>query len=247
MKRILTTLSFCLALSVAAFAQGGQAKPDAMPTAEQLFEKHAQAVGGKAAIQKHNSRVAKGTFNIPAMGMSGATESYSKAPNKSMSMVTLDGIGTFLQGYDGKVAWGNDPMQGLRELSGGELAIAKRDADFYGDLKLKEAYPKATVKGKEKIGDREAYVVEATPTEGLPEKLYFDTQTGLLVRRDFTLSSPQGEIPTETYLEDYKEVDGIKVPHTIRQTNPMISFTIKVTEIKHDVPIDDAKFVKPSK
>jgi hypothetical protein len=251
MKRTLTILFFCLTLAVSALAQTAPKEADkkpaeALPTIDQILAKAIEATGGKAAIEKHNSRVMKGTLEIPAMGMTGTTETYAKAPNKFANIATISGFGSFSQGYDGKIAWSNDPVQGLRELSGAELALARREAEFYSDLKFKEMYPKAVVKGKEKVGSGEAYVVEATPAEGGPEKLYFDVQTGLLVRRDFTLDSAQGQIPTETYLEDYRVVDGVKIPHTIRQSNPAVQFTIKVTEVKHNVPVDDAKFNKPS-
>jgi hypothetical protein len=53
-------------------------------------------------------------------------------------------------------------------------------------------------------------------------------------------------MPIEVYLEDYKEVDGIKIPFTVKQVTPAFSFTIKLAEVKHNVPIDDAKFNKPA-
>jgi zinc protease len=107
-------------------------------------------------------------------------------------------------------------------------------------------YSKMTVKGKDKVGDKEVYVVEATPTEGSPHKLYFDTQSGLMLRTDREADTPQGKMPFEIYMEDYREVDGVKMPFTVRQVAPAISFTIKVDEVKHNVPVDDAKFNKPA-
>ena len=259
MKRTLTILFLCLAVAITAFAQGGQDKKpadpkpadpkpttEALPTVDQINAKYVQAIGGKAAIEKLNSRLVKGTIEIPAMGMSGPTESYAKAPNKTANKISIGGLGDFAQGYDGTTAWEQNPMAGFRVLSGTELAMMKREAEFYGDLKFKELYPKAVVKGKQKLGDRDVYLVEATPAEGSVEQLYYDVQTGLLARRDFVADSPQGQMPTETYLEDYREVDGVKIPFTIRQTNPAVSFTIKITEVKHNVPVDDAKFNKPA-
>ena len=103
-----------------------------------------------------------------------------------------------------------------------------------------------TVTGKQKVGEKDAYVIEAKPTEGSVEKWYFDAQTGLLIRLDAERESPQGKMPTETYLDDYKEVDGVKIPHTVRQTTPMFTINIKTEEVKHNVPVDDAKFNKPA-
>jgi zinc protease len=266
MKRTMTMALTCAMLAASAFAQGSQQKPAAgqqpakpaetkpadakpaaaLPTADQILDKFVQAIGGKAAVEKVTSRVSKGTFEIPAMGAGGPIEMYAKAPNKNLVIINIPGFGTVQQGYNGAVAWAQEPTSGLRELSGGELVSAKREAEFYADIKFKEMYPKMTVKGKDKVGDKEVYVIEATPSEGSPAQLYFDTQTGLLLRSDREAETPQGKMHVETYLEDYREVDGIKMPFTVKQVTPAISFTIKVEEVKHNVPVEDTKFNKPS-
>jgi zinc protease len=251
MKRIMTVILLSLAMAVAAFAQEAkpkmEAKPaEAMPTADQIIEKYVQALGGKAAIEKLNSRTSKASFDIPAMGASGTVEAYEKAPNKTLAIINIPGFGVIREAYDGKMAWAEDPTTGMREKSGGELADTKLEAEFYRPIKLKQLFPTMTVKGKEKVGEQEAYVIEAKPTEGSPEKWYFDTQTGLLIRQDSERESPQGKVPTETYMSDYKEVDGVKIPHSVRVSNPMFVINIKTEEVKHNVPVEDAKFTKPA-
>jgi zinc protease len=250
MKRVLTTFLFALMAVVPALAQNKPAdKPApaaALPTVEQIIEKSIQASGGKAAHEKLNSRWAKGQFEAPAAGVGGPFESYAKAPNKVKTIVKIEGIGDFEQGYDGSVGYANDPQNGLREMTGSELAATKREADFYASLKMKEQYPKMTLRGKDKVGDREAYVIDAVPTEGGPEVFYFDAQSGLLLRTDAERETPQGKMKIQVYMEDYREVDGVKMPFTIRQDSDALNFVIKFTEIKHNVPIDDAKLKKPA-
>jgi hypothetical protein len=251
MKRSITLIILSLTITSLAFAQekSQDSKPAAaeeMPTVDQILDKYVKALGGKAAIEKLTSRTARGTFEIAAMNATGSFEAYAKAPNKSVSIIEVSGFGTIKEGYDGSVAWAMDPMSGLREKKGLELAAAKLDAEFHQDIKLKELYPKMEVKGKEKLGEREVYLIIATPVEGNPEKMYFDAETGLLVRKDMERESPQGQIPVEVYLEDYREVDGVKIPHTLRQNIPMFSLTIKIEEIKHNVSIEDARFAKPA-
>jgi zinc protease len=205
-----------------------------------------QASGGKAAYEKLTSRVEKGTFEIPAMGVGGPIEINSKLPNKNLVTVTFEGMGVYQEGFTGTVGWSLDPSGEIREKSGAELATAKRNADFYGPIHMKERFPKMEVKSKQKVGDKEAYVVVATPTEGSPETLYFDAQTGLIIRQEMDVESPQGKMHADIYLEDYREVDGVKVPFTVKQNSDAISFVIKLTEVKHNVPIEDAKFNKPA-
>ena len=253
MKRILTTLFILAALAASAFAQGGPQKSaddtkasPALPTADQIIEKYVQAIGGKAAIEKQTSRVSKGSLEISAVGLKGTAEVYEKAPNMTATIINLDGFGLVREGFDGKIAWSQDPQMGLREKAGAELASAKLDAEFFKPLRVKQLYPKLVVKGKDKIGDKEVYVLEATPAESAVETWYFDTQTGLMLRQDSEREGPMGKQPVQIFFDNYKDVDGIKLAFTLRQVTPQFSVDIKIDDVKHNVPIDDAKFAKPA-
>ena len=247
MKRIITVILFSLALSVAAFAQEAKPKPaEAMPTADQIIEKYVQALGGKAALEKINSRTTKGTLDIPAATLSGTMETYEKAPNKWISIANITGFGVVQTAYDGTKGWSDHPVLGLRDLAGVELANTKLEAEFHKAIKLKQLYPTIAVNSKVKVGDKDAYLLEATPKEGTAEKWYFDAQTGLLIRTDGVQESPEGQMPVEVYFEEYKEVDGVKVPVAMRISYPMFVINIKTQEVKHNVPVDDAKFNKPA-
>ena len=102
--------------------------------------------------------------------------------------------------------------------------------------------------GKTKVNDRDAYIVEATSSDGAAEKLYFDTESGLLVRRDYErVTIDDGIVLYEVDYDDYKDVDGLKLPATISRKTPDYTLTYRFTEIKQNQPIDDAKFNKPEK
>lgn len=264
MKRLVILLAFSLIMTFIATAQEKPktdpvkpAKPtnedvkpaatsSAMPVVDEIADKYVKALGGKEALEKINSRAVKGSFEIEAMNITGTFENYAKAPNKSATIVAVPNMGNFNTVYDGSKGYSADPMQGFRELSGAELAALKREADFYLPLNLKKNYSKLELKGKEKVGSSEAYVVEATPLEGSPEKLYFDVVTGLLVRHDAERESPQGKMPYETYYDDYKVIDGVKVAHALKQVTPAFALSIKFAEVKHNTAVEDAKFNKPS-
>lgn len=222
------------------------APSEPLPTVEQVLNKYIEALGGRAAIEKVTSRVSKGSFEIPAFGANGTLTLYTKAPNKEALVMDVPSFGNVLTGCDGNIAWSNNPMSGLTESSGAALAAAKRDARFNRELYLKELYKTVEVKGKTKVGDQDAYVVQATPEEGTPDTFYFDTTTGLLVRADAERENPQGTQSVESYLKDYREVDGVKVPFTMEQVMPSMTITIKLDDVKNNVEIDDAKFVKPA-
>ena len=242
----------CLSLFVVAtaIAQGVQHKPATdgqstpaatpIPTVDQILDKYVQAVGGKAEIEKLTTRIMTGSLVTP--GGSATLEVYEKAPNRFLVIIDSPASGISKNGFNGAVAWSQNSQRGLREMSGPEVENFKREYDLHREIRLREFYPKMSLKGREKIGSREAYVVEATTADGLAEVMYFDAGTGLLARRDVTL---QGTT-LQTHLEDYKQADGVKLPFTIRRARADFSFTYKFDEVKHGIVIQDSKFDKPA-
>lgn len=217
-----------------------------LPSADQIFDRYQKAIGTQEAFRKLTSRVSRGTFTLSTVGISAPAEVYEKAPNKALTVIDFPGFGAIMQGYNGTIAFEQQPQSGLRELSGKELNKAKREADFYEDLNMKSQYAKLIVKGIEVVGGSNAYRIEATTADGDVEQLYFDKLTSLLVRKDEATVTPQGVLPVQIYFEDYREVDGIKIPFGGRITNPSIgNIIMKLTEVKHNVEIADSKFDKP--
>jgi hypothetical protein len=105
----------------------------------------------------------------------------------------------------------------------------------------------ARVVRKDKVGDREAYVMNANLGDGVRERLYFDAENGLLLRRITYLTTPIGEIPTQTDFSDYREVGGVRVPFTVRldSVDARQSATRHYTEIHPNAKIDESAFAMP--
>jgi zinc protease len=219
-------------------AKTTEPKAGEAPTLEQILDKYVQALGGKAALLAPNSRVMKGTIEAPAAGAKGSIEIYAKTPDKHLTEVTLALAGNPRTGFNGDTAW-QEVYGKAKELT----VYPRRDADFYLPLKLSELFPRIELKGKEKLGAREVYRLEA-PRLGNPRSWYFDTESGLLLRVE-TRNSEGNLLSREDY-EDYRAVDGIQFPFTMRRLDKDQTETvIKYNEIKHNVPLDDAKFDMP--
>jgi hypothetical protein len=218
------------------------------PSVDQILDHYVQSVGGKEAIEKVTSRAMKGTLENSDDGTTSPAEVFAKAPNKYLEVVNLGDAGQMQQGWNGQKGWGKDPDSGLHDMEKSDQAAATRDYDFYREVRLKELFPKMALVGKMKVDDRDAYIVEAATANGATEKLYFDAESGLLVRRDFErVTVDDGIVLYEVDYEDYKDVDGLKLPSTIRRKTPDYALTYRFTEIKANVPIDDARFNKPDK
>ena len=224
-------------------AQPAAPKPaETLPPIDQVLDKYVQAVGGKAAFEKLKNRVMKAEL-VTTSGRTIPQEIYRQAPNKVLIITTAPN-GVSSQGFNGTIGWVKT-NEGVEELNSFAVADFKFNADFNREIRLKELYRKLSVTGREKIGDRETYVVEATPSEGSHEKLYFDTETGLLIRRAADEITAFGAIPDHTDLGDYKEADGVKLPFTSRRSSQWTNLTLRIIEVKQNVAIDETKFDKP--
>jgi len=219
------------------------AKQSAGPTAEQLLDKYVQAVGGAAAIGKVTSRVMKGAMDFG--GKSVSIDIYSKSPKERISYAHMpdgDSITAF-NGHEGWLASAGRP--GSHEMQGSELDAAAMDADLQFATHLKPMFSEMKVEPAEKISDHETYVVLGQREGKPPIRLYFDQQSGLLLRLVRFGDTALGLLPTQIDYADYRDTDGVKIPYRWTLARPSGRFTIQLSDVKQNVPVDDAKFVKP--
>lgn len=214
-----------------------------LPAVDQILAKHVQALGGEDAIRKVSSRIEKGT--ITAFGEHQfPVEVFTKAPDKRVFVMHLPN-GDSITAFDGHVGWIGAPGRPVREMSGGELEGAKLDADFFFPLRLKEMFTKLESEQAVKIGDHEVNVVSGFADNQPVLRLYFDMQSGLLLRSVRYAESPLGRNPTRIDYADYRKEGGVKIPFRWTVARPSGRFTIQLTEVEQDIPIDDGRFSKP--
>lgn len=224
----------------------GARVPGAVPSAQQILTKYLDATGGPKAWEKVHSRVSQGNVVIPSMNLIGTAEMFEEAPDRALVKIVISGS-TFLEGFDGKIAWSSDPRQGLREQTGAEAAETRRASDFRFPLDFRKLYPKISAPAAATIDNRAAYVIEASPPGSeTSDRAYFDAQSGLLVRMVTQHHNNDGTVePFEQDFSDYRDVDGVKIPFTIHQTGAQVDFTIRIKNVRQNVPVDDTRFSKP--
>jgi outer membrane lipoprotein-sorting protein len=215
-----------------------------LPTADALVDKYIQATGGAAAIQKVSSRVEKGTMS--AQGQQFPIEIYAKAPDKRVSFAHLPNGGDSITAFDGESGWLGSPGRPVREMHSGDIEVARLDADLHFPTRIKQIFKELKTDSTEKVGDRETYVVTGTRDGQPPVHLYFDQQSGLLVRMVRYVDSPLGLNPSQVDYADYHDAGGAKIPYRWTLARPSGSFTIQVQDVQQNVPVDDAKFNRPA-
>lgn len=219
------------------------------PTVDAILAKHVEAVGGKEAMEKIHSRLVQFKIESETIG-NGEGEVLNQAPDCQRSHIDLGSAGIIDEGFDGTVAWAKNPWEGLRIKTGDELDKVRRDVRFNRELKFKSLYPDLACKGSEKVDDEDAWLLESKPSASSKEKFWFSAKTGLLLREDSEFQGPQGVVKVSTFPRDYKAYDGLKVPGALKMkistAGQEFEFTMKFLSVKHNVPIDEAKFAKPA-
>lgn len=213
---------------------------------DQILERYAEAVGGRAAIDGVTSYKAQGRFSSSVVREPGQFKIWGKDPHKTLSVIEFPRIGTLKKGFDGDNRWVQTPAGTFTDESPTQMAELEQDAEVYRAGKIRSLYQTMTLEGKARLSGRDVYILEGKPAKGPAEKLFFDTDSGLLMRWDMVRRNPQrGNIFVKVHLDDYREVDGVKVPFKVRFAFESFELTLNVDVLEHNVPVDDALFAKP--
>jgi len=219
-----------------------EATAPALPTADQIIDKYIQAVGGAEAVDKVTSRVQKGTINIS--GRQFPVDIVAKAPDKRVSTVHTPG-GESITAIDGRVGWVAGPF-GNRDMDPPEVDAFMFDATLHLPTELKKMFAQFRVRPAEKIGGHDVVQVIAGNPGKSPTRLFFDKESGLLVRSIRYADTPLGRNPTQVDYSDYRAQGGVTIPLQWTVARPQGRFSIQVSEVQQNVPVDNSKFAKPA-
>ena len=211
--RTVLALACCALILGACSARNADLPPPRELTEEEkIIARYVEALGGEEVLRSHTSATIKGTFEMPAMGMSGEMTVYQMAPNESLTRIVLPGIGEIVEGYNGEIGWAEDPMQGARLKDGQMLKEAARDARFYAPLEYDETYPEQTTVGEADWNGQTAYQVDLVDDDGNESSHYFAKDTGLLLGIERTATNEMGTADITISMSDYKDFGGLMAP-----------------------------------
>ncbi len=202
----------------------------AEPTGADLIAKYFEASGGKDKMAAVKSRIDTGTFMLVDMGME-ATYTNTVAPPNSLMALDFGGS-VVMNGVTDGVAWSVNPFQGNSKTEGAD------DAEIFPTLGLIEAAPIAKCTGEEDVDGAACYKVEVESPEFGAMTYWFDKETGLLAK--FVAGNG-----ATTMFGDYKEVDGLTLPHKIAQSGGEFNLEMTLTKVEIDPEIEDGTFDIP--
>jgi hypothetical protein len=228
---------------------GAGAKPAApLPPArpvDDIIRDVVTALGGAAAVMKHHSEHTKMTIAFQGLGITGTAEHWGAVGDKALTTTEIPNVASTREGTDGTRSWSQDPINGLRVLTGVEAEQAHIEAAWGQELRFKELFPKIEAKNEVADDGTRLECLVLTPKLSPPMTDCFDARTHLLVSQRGVRSGPQGDTPFVARMKDWRTVGGVQVPFgTEMQVGPL-SFAGTVTLAEFDVPIDPALFAVP--
>lgn len=240
MRRVLLILAALPLLAVSASAQ----------TAEEIVAKYVKTIGGAEKIQAVKTLRRAGKFNGGG-GFEASILEENKRANLVRQEFSLQGL-TAINAYDGKTGWKIEPWQGKKDaepLGEEEMKQILEDSDFDGPLiNYQQKGNKLEYVGMEPVEGTDAFKLKVTLANGDVRYYYMDTDYYVPIKIDTKRMIRGAEREYETSLGDYKEVDGVYLPHSIESNVKGSPNRAKVTyeKIEANVPMDDSRFHMPT-
>jgi outer membrane lipoprotein-sorting protein len=219
------------------------------PPAATVLDRYIAAVGGAARLKGLTALIAEGMYSGFDDFDEYPVQVFARAPNQRTTILHSQ-YGDITTTFDGRSGWQANPLETkavpLIALTGGNLEGAALEAELSFPGQITQVLTNWIVGPLTVIGEREARIVQGKKASGAPVKLYFDEESGLLVRLVwYSSESPVGRVPTQVDFEDYRDVSGIKFPFkwTSTWTNGRTVYQLENVQINPMIPA--ARFARP--
>jgi hypothetical protein len=242
-RATMTAIGMACTLALAAAVPG--AAQTALPTGSTLLDQHVEAIGGKAASDKLSVRVTRGRIEVANAGISITLTNWTARPNRVRSVAESEVVGRIERGFDGSVAWEVSTTAGPRLLDGVQLDNAVRDSPFDGLVSWRAWVARADTQEVAQVDGKPAYKVLVTPKRGSTQTVYFDQASSLAVKIESVAASTMGDVPVETWLGDYRAVDGVKIAHVVRQNAAGRQVVTTIESVVHAIEVPAGQFDPP--
>lgn len=203
--------------------------PDGV-TASTVVDEYFEAIGGKDKVMAVKSVMITSTAQVQGMDITSVGK--TAAPNKSS--LVISGMGQVFSKivFDGEKGY-QEAMGQRSDLPADEVEKAKAATAPFADV----AYKNGKLDRIEALNGKNAYVIKHNGSE-----IFYDVKTGLKIQEVTSVKSPQGDVKVPAIFSDYKEVNGVKFPHSINQKMGPMDLNFVIKEIKINEGVSDKDF-----
>ncbi|MGB7622991.1 MAG: hypothetical protein WBN92_11635, partial [Terriglobia bacterium] len=206
---------------------------------QRLVDDYIKALGGAKALRRITSTTLTGRIVDHTKNETGSYRLHLKTPNQIYTEM-LWPRARWIEGFNGKSAWRQNPDTGLSTLTGPEGTRLKTIAAFRNDHLLSSRKEKTRLRflGREEVNGSVVNAIEVTTRAGLKYKLCFDLKTSLLIAERDSLAGESREL----FLSEYRTVDGVREPFRLSWKEGSRSYDVTLTEVSHNTVSADGLF-----
>ena len=232
-------ISAVLCISIAIVASPGTARAQ---SASKVIERYIAAIGGRKAVEQIVTSDVSGRVSATD-GRSGVFRQWTSRP-QSLTVSVSWGDAGWRTGFNGRAAWQDDGVDGIRTLYGPAASRVRAEAMYANTcLVAPEKLDQVSLVGRDEVRGHAVIVVLALTSDGMPRTLYFDASSYLLVKD----AQPTDAGVDERFFEDYRAVDRVLEPHRIEWHRNGETLRIAVERVTHNAPLDGQTFDVPAK
>jgi len=219
-------------------------------TADQIVQKHVEAIGGTSKLNAIQTLVVTGKASI--LGQTEAPLTIQvKRPNMLRLAINFQGR-EIVQAFDGVTAWTLNPLIGGEPMPSNEedTRAAQESSDFIGGnlVDYKSKGNMVELVDEEEIEGVAVYKLKITKKNGSVEYDYLEAKSFLPVKTEGKRTQLGQEVLYESKIANYKSVEGVLMPFSLTQlVNGRLAMEITVEKMEANVPLDAAVFKMPEK
>jgi hypothetical protein len=215
------SVALCVAVVAGVFPTTVQAQ-----SASKVIERHIEAIGGEKAVEKIVSTELSGRVRS-SDGRSGVFTQRTKRP-LLFSVNLAWGDSRWRAGFNGRSAWQEDGVDGLRTLYGEDASRVRAEARYANTrLSMPEKVNRVSVMGRDEVRGRPVIILVALMPDGMKRTLFFDANSYLLVKDEQQTDAGV----EERFYDDYRPVDQIVEPHRIEWHRGTETYRIDVERV----------------
>jgi hypothetical protein len=221
----------------------GSTPPARCQDAAKVVDQYVKAAGGAKALAKIRTLTLEGTFTS-GDGKTGTYTLDTKLPNRYYSELLI-GDKNLIEAYNGKSAWRQNAAGELGTMVGPEGVQLEAAGQYCNSrfINLKKSKMALVFAGRAQVRGRDALQVETTTATGVKRQVFFDSQTHLIAKESATV----GGVEEEIVFDDYRTVDGVKLPYQIELHRGSEKYDIDVTRAAINGTVGERVFDFPKK
>jgi len=222
----------------------GLERPSRAQDAGKIVDQYVKAAGGSKALSKIQTLTIEGTFTNASDGKAGTYTLDTKLPNRYYSELII-GDKNLIEAYNGKSAWRQTAAGEIATLVGLEGFQLEAAGQYYNSRLVNPKKSKLAVSfaGHAQVRGKDTLQIEVSTATGVKREVFFDPQTHLIVGEKTTIAGSHQEV----FYDDYRNVEGVKIPYKMELRRGGESYPIVVTRAEINGVIGERVFDFPKK